>query len=474
MSEKLELHDIQGVLLRGYGDLKYAAYLCLRVDDAGKARAWLRDTLSQLTSAHQVSDKRSRPRTRKNLAFTWPGLGALGASGDLLASFPDEIIGGMAHPDRARVLGDEGTSAAAGWHFGAERPATLHALYLVYAEDPEALRGLEKQERERLHGAFTVTHIERSTPRPENTEHFGFADGIAQPMVQGDREPLTPGQPIVAAGEFVLGYENDYEQQPWSPSVADDARAKRHGLARCRAAGPHPETRTRADLGRNGSFLVLRKLEQDVDGFWDYFRKRAAEIVAPADVGDAATWLAAKSVGRWPSGAPLVLAPHHDDPRAAHPMRRDNFGYKDDPDGLRCPFGSHIRRANPRDSLDRAGGGSISKVSPRRLLRRGRTYVDGDTADGAKQCGVLFVALCANVRRQFEFIQQTWLGNRRFATLDQDPDPLVGGGAPGDGITIPAQPFRYRLPELPRFVTVRGGGYFFLPGLRALAYLADA
>jgi deferrochelatase/peroxidase EfeB len=87
--------------------------------------------------------------------------------------------------------------------------------------------------------------------------------------------------------------------------------------------------------------------------------------------------------------------------------------------------------------------------------------------------GVLFMALCTNVRRQFEFVQQTWLGNRRFATLDQDPDPIVGGGRAGDGFTVPAHPYRYRLKDLPRFVTTRGGGYFFMPGLRALAYLAE-
>jgi Dyp-type peroxidase family len=489
---KLDLADIQGIVLRPYGELKHAAYWCLQVEEPGRARAWLRGLHAEITRASQVVgvERKVRAQTRLNLALSWPGLAALGLDGDALATFPDELRQGMDDPERARILGDEGASAPQHWHFGVGTP-TVDVLLLLYAGDEEALRRLEKREKERLSGV-SLLHGESSRMRDDQKEHFGFTDGIAQPAIRGDREPLVAGQDAVAAGEFLLGYPNDYDKLPFTPSVAGSNHARAAGLRACRAAGPHPDSARRLDRGENGSYVVLRKLEQDVEGFWRYFHERAAEIAAPEEVGDVATWLASKCVGRWPSGAPLVKAPHHDDPAAAHPARRDDFRYAEDPDGLRCPFGSHIRRSNPRDSLDRVGRQSISDVSPRRILRRGRLYGGhpselgerggrGVANDRPESCpveergarGVLFMALCANVRRQFEFVQQTWLGNRRFATLDQDPDPVIGGGRPGDGFTVPAHPYRYRLKDLPRFVTTRGGGYFFMPGLRALAYLAE-
>jgi Dyp-type peroxidase family len=465
--ERLDIEDIQGIVLRAYGDLRHAAYLFLHVEDPGRARSWLRDLYGEITRACDVVDKgKVRGVQRMNVAFSVPGLEALGMDEDALTSFPDELREGMVERDRSRVLGDVGESAPEHWHFGAS--PEVDVVLFLYAGGEEDLRRLAKRELERLRGV-QLMHIEYTTPLPGAKEHFGFTDGIAQPGVRGDpfREKI-PGQDAVAAGEFVLGYQNDYEQLPWTPTVAGSSHARAAGLKLCRADGRHDDSHRRFDLGQNGTYLVLRKLEQDVDGFWSYFRARAAEIAAPAEIGDVATWLASKCVGRWPSGAPLVLSPHHDDPAAAHPQRRDDFRYADDPEGLRCPFGAHIRRSNPRDSKDRAGNTSISEVSPRRILRRGRTYI----SDDGKR-GVLFLAICANVRRQFEFVQQTWLGNRRFATLDQDPDPIVGGGRPGDGFTVPAHPYRYRLKELPRFVTVRGGGYFFMPGMRALRYLGE-
>jgi Dyp-type peroxidase family len=467
VSPTLELDDIQGIVLRAYGDLRHATYVCLRIDDPDRARGWLRDVAELVTPAAKVVDKKVRGVERVNIALSYAGMATLGLDEDALTTFPGELQEGMDDPERSRVLGDTDTSAPQHWHFGVGSPP-VDILLMLYAGTDEGLTRLEKRELERLRGVACM-HIERTAALPDAKEHFGFTDGIAQPTVRGDRVPQVPGQAPVPAGEFVLGYANDYDKLPWTPTVAGSSRARAHGLRACRADGPHAKSRERFDLGRNGTYLVLRKLEQDVDGFWNYFRARAAEIAAPSEVGDVATWLAAKCVGRWPSGAPLVLAPHQDDAGAAHPARRDDFTYADDPEGLRCPFGAHIRRSNPRDSRDRVGGGSISDVSPRRILRRGRTYV---AADGSSR-GVLFAAMCANVRRQFEFVQQTWLGNRRFATLEQDPDPLVGGGRSGDGFTVPARPFRYRLPDLPRFVTTRGGGYFFMPGLRALRFLAD-
>jgi len=233
-----------------------------------------------------------------------------------------------------------------------------------------------------------------------------------------------------------------------------------------------------ADLGRNGSYLVLRQLEQDVVGFWRFLGDATHGAGGAAGSG-ARLALAAKMVGRWPSGAPLVLAPDADDPSLGG---ANDFGYfAEDRRGTRCPIGAHIRRANPRDSLDPRPGSqaSIDVGKRHRILRRGREYGPpisneqleaGD--DGGLERGLYFLCLNANLARQFEFIQHTWVNNAKFSGLYDDPDPLVGARNGGrDTFTVQAEPVRSRVRGLPQFVTVKGGAYFFLPGIRAIRYL---
>jgi Dyp-type peroxidase family len=188
-------------------------------------------------------------------------------------------------------------------------------------------------------------------------------------------------------------------------------------------------------------------------------------------------------VGRWPSGAPLVKAPDHDDPTLA---QDNDFAFAaTDLYGNRCPIGAHIRRGNPRDSLDPGPGTeqSITIGKHHRLMRRGREYgppVDPTTLfddapnDDNIDRGLHFVCLCADIARQFEFVQHTWLLSTKFGGLYADADPLLGAPAPGAGtFTIQADPVRHQYRGLSRFVTVRGGAYFFLPGIRATRYLAN-
>jgi Dyp-type peroxidase family len=226
---------------------------------------------------------------------------------------------------------------------------------------------------------------------------------------------------------------------------------------------------------------VLRQLRQDVAGFWRYVDRESRRADGSSDP-QARLWLASKLVGRWPSGAPLATSPAHDDPRLAE---WNDFGYGlTDRHGLSCPLGAHVRRANPRDSLDPEPGTDRSVEINRRhrILRRGRKYGAGltidsvfnpDQADDETERGLHFIGLCANLQRQFEFIQHTWINNPKFDGLYDDVDPLVGTRPTGGCFTIQAQPIRRRLRDLPQFVTVRGGGYFFLPGIRALRYLAS-
>jgi deferrochelatase/peroxidase EfeB len=143
-----------------------------------------------------------------------------------------------------------------------------------------------------------------------------------------------------------------------------------------------------------------------------------------------------------------------------------------------------VRRSNPRDSLDPSPGSaeSVAVGKRHRLLRRGRKYGSPlaqaealAAASGPEQDerGLHFICLNANIARQFEFVQHTWINNPRFAGLYDEPDPLVAAaGARGRTFTMPADPVRRRVTGLPSFVSVRGGAYFFLPGLRALRYLA--
>jgi Dyp-type peroxidase family len=216
---------------------------------------------------------------------------------------------------------------------------------------------------------------------------------------------------------------------------------------------------------------VLRTLRQDVDAFHAFTDTATRDADGRPDPAQAAL-LAAKIVGRWPSGAPLVLAPGQDDPSLAD---SNDFGYHEvDARGLACPLGSHVRRTNPRDSLEPGPGTEASMTINRRhrLLRRGRAY--GSPTSG-EECGVHFICLNANLARQYEFVQHTWVNNPVFNGLEDETDPLVGRrSSKRSYFTTPARPVRRRYTELPQFVHVRGGAYFFLPGIRALRFLASA
>jgi len=257
-----------------------------------------------------------------------------------------------------------------------------------------------------------------------------------------------------------------------------------------RLTSPYHATNDLGDLGRHGSYLVYRKLQQDVAGFWQFMAREAARggSTDPARI----VWLASKCVGRWPSGAPLILAPDRDDPRLAE---RDDFFYADDPDGVRCPLGAHVRRTNPRDALKPyPSQQSLSMTESHRLLRRGRAFgpplfdarVLGDASgqdllktltgltDDGQQRGVHFFCINASLKSQFEFVQQAWCDNPRFGGLNDNMDPLTGTPCPAETpsrMTIPESQGSLRTQPLPRFVTVRAGAYCFVPSLTALRFL---
>ncbi|MCU1690965.1 MAG: heme peroxidase [Frankiales bacterium] len=452
VSEPLDTDDVQGVLARGFGHLKQAAFLLVTVDDPSQARPALRRLGRSVTSAASPTSS-----SAVNVALTAEGVRAL-TQAPLHAGFGEPFAQGMTSPYRSRVLGDHGEDAPEHWAWGGPNTEPVHLLLMLYGLDAATLGGLVEQVTgEVLAGGMRVL-VRLDTDPLSDREPFGFRDGLSQPAVAGFEEHAAQG--AVASGEFVLGYRNEYGQRTFRPLLTLDADPDRL-LPRAHDAGGAP------DLGRNGTYLVLRQLEQDVEGFWTWVDRASAGSDGTPDPARREQ-LAAKLVGRWPSGAPVTLSPDTDDPSLAD---ANDFGYaSDDRLGLRCPVGAHVRRVNPRDSLEPQPGTPRSlEVNRRhRLLRRGRSYTG---ADGER--GLAFLCLGANLARQYEFVQHSWVNDPAFAGLCDSTDPLVGprhGGGGGDFVE-PAVHLRRRHRGLPQFVHVRGGAYFFLPGRRALAHL---
>jgi len=483
------LRDIQGIITSGYGHLRYSAYLFVMMTNPAGARRWLSRAAASITSSqhriigHDLSE--SWPPVAANVGITAGGLRALGLAEEVVRTFPVEFQDGMASEERSRVLGDTGASAPDTWEIGGPRTAPVHAMLQLFAPDESALDELCRAHRDILEvsgGAVEIPGSMQRGYRPDTfTEPFGFHDGIAQPSIAGLSGSGVP------TGEFILGYENHYGLIPPAPAVPPEMDPAR---ILPRLDSPYHAGKQLGDLGRNGSYLVYRKLQQDVAGFWRFMAREAARQGSP----DAArtVWLASKCVGRWPSGAPLTLAPEADDPRHGS---RDDFFYTEDIDGLRCPLGAHVRRTNPRDVLrPYPREQSLSMTEAHRLLRRGRAFGTplfesrllhtpgadlfetlANLEDDGQPRGVHFFCVNASLKSQFEFVQQAWCNNPRFGGLNDNVDPLTTTPSPADSpsrMTIPRENGALRTSPLPRFVTARAGAYLFLPSLTALRFLA--
>ena len=467
----LEPGDIQGVVARGYGNLRAACFVLLGIEDAVAARNWLGVRIAQVATS-----KAKAEGSALNLAFTHRGLERLGLPPEAGERFSPEFIEGMCAEHRTRILGDVGESHPDAWAWGSGATAPIDMLLMLYATDEAGLASHSSEVAASLAAGGLREVARLDTTDLGFQEHFGFRDGISQPAIEGLDRPARE-MDTVRAGEFLLGHGNEYGQLTDRPTLPRSADPARH-LAQAQG------DRSRVDFGKNGTYLVFRQLKQEVRGFWRYL----AEVTEGADGSPdtaARVRLAAKMVGRWPGGASLSLCPESDDPALA---TFNDFGYHEgDRDGLGCPIAAHVRRANPRDSLPPGPGTaeSISINKRHRLLRRGRTYgprlsmedaaVAGPVgAEPEPERGLYFICLGANISRQFEFVQHTWVNSAKFAGLYDDSDPISGQRGPyGNSFTVPANPVRERWTDLPAFVSVRGGGYFFLPSVRALRYLAS-
>ncbi len=516
------LNDIQGNLLRGY-NMGFAKYLFYRWETPTQGREWVKGLFPFITTSAPWPEG-PKPASALNVAFTYQGLNALGLSPNALASFPEEFRKGMAA--RAPLLGDFGENDPAKWEkfLGS---TNVHALVIVHATS-EAVRQQEaaklealmksvegvtlllQEEAAGLKGLKGLKDLKDLKDHKEHKEHFGFRDGISQPLIEKadgllGLPPSPPGggkrtkegkwAPL-KAGEFILGYEDESNRiasllQPIPSAIADPEPTS--------LLLPSPEA-----LWKNGTFLVFRKLKQNVAKFRDSMKKAAADVFPGDPKGHER--LGALMMGRWPSGCPVDLSANTDD---ATKGGENNFWFDQEPKGVRCPLGAHIRRTNPREGPDphpqNPTPNDPALGSHRhRLIRRGMPYgekLEGEADDG-KERGLFFIALNASIARQFEFLQGFWVNNGEFQGLDRtDRDPIIGGnrderdvppkdekGNPlkdknGNPRVHPETPRKFTVPagtpmpmafNLPEFVTTRGGDYFFVPSMTALKNLAEA
>jgi Dyp-type peroxidase family len=475
----LDLTDIQGNILRGYRHQKFARFMPFRILSAREGREFLGQLLPLITPGDWGAA--GRPDTTTNVAISFPGLCALELPYECLVTFPVEFQEGMRA--RARRLGDTEDSAPENWDppWNGDR---VHLVVMVYGVSEATRQARSDQISRIVHdinaaaGADVIAPLRHQDAQwlmidgtLTRKEHFGFLDGISNPDVEG--VPRNgPGDDIgnpneqgvfrkIPPGEFILGYPGEGGE-----------------------VAPMPLPRI---FGRNGTYLVMRKLEQHVETFRAFLDQQSSFLQqVPAGVKPK-EFLAAKMMGRWQDGSPLVRYP---DGPGREP--ENGFGYTGDLTGAACPLGAHIRRANPRDSL--GFGGKV--MSRHRLIRRGIPYgtylshPDDDhppggqpephapapaTDEPAEQRGIMFLAYNSGID-QFEFVQETWINFGDDFQQGNDMDPIVGSR--GDGrMMIPGDERTGRRPflcwDIPRFVTTKGGDYFFVPSLTGLRLLAS-
>jgi Dyp-type peroxidase family len=409
-----------------------------------------------------------------------------------IATFPVAFQDGMYAPWRARALGDLGSDDPHKWYWGGS-DNQIDAIMLIYAADEAKLTELGDDRRKQTR-EFGIEIVQEVTfkPLPKSNEPirepFGFVDGVSQPVLRGVGRWTMPKNrnQLIEPGEIILGYRDNSGYLPSSPTVSadDDPENLLPGLDsyrdRQRLDFSVPQNTGQKDLGCNGTFLVVRQLEQDVDKFDAFLNEAAKSLTRNGRMRShlrtsPKEWIAAKMVGRWrKDGTSLVRHPQRpysdQDAKSAKTVDPDNeFMFsKEDQTGERCPLGAHIRRANPRDNFTENPQTSLAIVNRHRILRVSRSYPP--QTEGGKP-GLIFMCLNADIERQFEFVQQTWVLGPNFSGLEDEVDPIVRRKDTLDCYTIPTADGPVRLKGLKEFVRVRGGGYFFLPGRKTVQFL---
>jgi len=492
-TSEFQFDDMQALIRYGHGKLRESCFLLLNIIDVDATKQWLKT--APVSNAEQTQ---TGPETVLQIAFSVHGLRVLGVNELVINDFSDEFIIGMSGDEsRSRRLGDVGSNAPELWEWGSDAARVPHVILLLYAKSDRIESWRKTIVDDQFLKAFQIL---RQLPTNDivDREPFGFKDGISQPRIDWQQQQTTDQHQrerysnLLAAGEVVLGYPNEYGLYTERPLInpQQDSHA-----AELPDAEDNPGLK---DFARNGSYLVIRQLAQDVPGFWQYLDKTSNSESEREQ-------LAAAMVGRERDGTPLVAKTTDPIPGIATTDPVNHFTYDFDLKGNHCPIGSHVRRANPRTGdLPSRSTGRLSrllkkigfKIKPHedlvastrfhRLLRRGRAYGSTLAPDHAikpdaevAERGLQFICLSANILRQFEFVQNAWMMNSHFNGLQLESDPLLGNRQPlksGQATDCfsrpdPNGPTRISC-QLPQFISVRGGGYFFVPGLRTIKYIS--
>jgi Dyp-type peroxidase family len=456
--------DVQGNILAGFRKDRQS-FLFVQLADQTSGRTWLSELAPRLASTRQVATfnaafsraRRAGGGDPEDLDAVWVNLGLTAQAVQMLATSAllspepgdDPYLSG-AH-NRAAMTGDTGPSAADNWLFGRSEQR-IHAVLIIAADRASDLQSELARQRESLarHGATLVFEQAGATltGARRGHEHFGFKDGISQPGVVGfDEEDeaapgqvkARPGMDLVAAGEFVLGYP-------------DQAGAV-----------------STLEWLHNGSFLVIRRLVQDVPGWWAQMIEQARADQEQG--GLKPDQLAAKAVGRWRSGTPLDEAPEADRRSGRDSSQDNNFDYANDEDGTRTPRFAHIRKVYPRNSPTPGE----AEAGRHRIIRRGIPFgLQFDPAEGRGRGvdaprGLIFAAYMADIARGFEFLQRRWANAVDFPEEADGADPVIG---PSSVATIHREAGPLRQLSFGQFVRTAGALYAFSPSISTIGRLS--
>ena len=527
----LDLADIQGNILQDFvSGYPAARFFLLKIPSAYQGRQFVFEYRPKVTTALRwasskafVQDiQQTKPDVAINIGFTFAGFLALELPTRTLSKLPAEFIDGM--KKRAEILGDAvnvGNTGVAGQEVDAvsqwdpvwQHPEQAHIIIGLNSDIDPYGNPLPEMDRETKYlqdlcakyditilsghdksgalwqdacallapdapaGAANKPRMEhnKATYRPVPREHFGFIDGISNPVFDGQYgDPHADQMMSIGNGKLLPAVQGQSSLDRWAPLATGEFLLGYPDEAQEIAPMAAP-----GELMRNGTFMVFRKLHENVKSFHDYF-DQAAAVYAKANnmpVSDACMILKAKMAGRWEDGVPVAVAPtiaawkkfNQDHQGDATDWAYTNFTYGDDPDGAKCPVASHMRRANTRDSLT---GKSSALNNRRRILRRGQPY-GKTTVDDDGDHGIIFLVMCADLGRQWEFVQQQWINYGLDANAGNDTCPIVGNRRGGDSkFIIAVDPKGSETPfiaaGLPQFVETRGGDYFFLPSMTAL------
>ena len=424
-------------------------HLIFRFGETGGAQAFLRELAPRVTMADFTD---ATPDPLVNVGITYNGLAALGVDPALRNQF-DAVY--KAGPD-PMALGDVPGSRSdpAGWWEGQFTSDQVHCVVHLYLRSDDAVDPATDTIR-----ALAQSHgLTELCPRKDGGVldcrslggaklHFGYTDGISHPDICWDDVPDTPAQ--INFRNFLLGYAH--------PKF-DSA----------------PESGPAAELARDSTYGMFRWLYQDVATFNRFLATEGPPLFPHLAPADAEELLAAKLMGRWRDGTPLVLSPDHPDPALA---AGNDFSYaSQDPDGLRCPFSSHIRVTNPRDDpLDPV----VKPDGVPRVVRRGMPYgppLEGTQDDGADR-GIVGVFLCADIRRQI-YKLLGWIRENDFSPV-YDPDrrrqDAIAANRAEYGVnTAFTVPGAGKIASLPDFVHTKGTLFLLYPSRSMLDRLSGS